>query len=616
MNGAERVHVVVIDDSRRFALHVWRILTDAISIGIGDQSNQYSNDGIISDSISAAPWLRNNQAISSPNGRIFVWWIPADSRVKNGMEKIKSEIEKIEPNNKKERHEEACNYSRCKLYFIIDKQGNCDDYIAQSVVENGQAIFCNFSNIEFIPVSAYHTSDVLIIKKEQKQKNTDQAHQTSDKLEITFRTKSCDVIHGIKEKIEKELSPPGNLIFPDGFNVLVTGAGFEIADKHGGFGLDPTSSIMNRLSELSILDYRIKFLIEKEAERTRFPLNVHIEKTDGTKCPDIELGEYPNNLDEWWSKLLSSIKNSIQTLCKEEKNQILYHSFLIEKALRNEFRNKILAFDWGFMRESLFAADMPFNTWISTNYTGFANRAVHSHHNDKRNEGRWEIISTTAEAKNLVHQLTHQPDQRKSHLVKALFKVHGDISHLDSMAIAGLDKEIQSSLFIKPDLSSLYSASQNYLMDCLEQTDKKSVIWHIVGHGLNDRLLVRTIEKVSEIALLRDKSIYFIFVNRQELSENTQKLMSLNKKVIQSETPKVIMINTKHSALSYLARLKLANQQQNPDNNLNHRDLFGTLKILCQKPNLADGFSILEKKNAEACYIQKQCVPISMEDDT
>lgn len=165
-----------------------------------------------------------------------------------------------------------------------------------------------------------------------------------------------------------------------------------------------------------------------------------------------------------------------------------------EREMREAFRRVILKYDWGYMNQALLAAQMPWHSWLTTNYTRFADRAIALSY-----PAPWQIISTSIEALSLSRQILHggnkANDRRKP--PRYLFKLHGDIAHLQTMATAGQDKEFFSSFSVPIDsLHQVYSAAETCLGRHIQGLRKHRVVWHIVGHGLNDLLLRQLIAEV------------------------------------------------------------------------------------------------------------------------
>jgi hypothetical protein len=106
----------------------------------------------------------------------------------------------------------------------------------------------------------------------------------------------------------------------------------------------------------------------------------------------------------------------------------------------------------------------------------------------------WRIVSTSNEATHVVRQLLHGSvvgDTASRSLNKApiLFKLHGHGEHLLTMAIAGQDKEVYSSLSLPVDsLHEVYTSAEVFLKRSLQNTEEP-IFWHVVGHSLGDAML-------------------------------------------------------------------------------------------------------------------------------
>jgi len=138
-----------------------------------------------------------------------------------------------------------------------------------------------------------------------------------------------------------------------------------------------------------------------------------------------------------------------------------------EYDLRQLFRAEFVSHDWGFLPQSMAAARIKWSAWISTNYTRFANRAI------ELSGRKWRTIEFGEEAQNLNQHLLHGSELPRESI---LFKVHGDIGHVLTMALSTEDKTVETRL---SSFMPLYLASQA----CINELTRKSrrVVWHIVG---------------------------------------------------------------------------------------------------------------------------------------
>jgi len=218
------------------------------------------------------------------------------------------------------------------------------------------------------------------------------------------------------------------------------------------------------------------------------------------------------------------------------------------------------------MNQSLDAADLDWHAWLTTNYTRFADRAIGlqevRQEDGKDERSRWQIISTSIEARSFTREVLHGGHLRtpdKARTARYLFKLHGDVAHLQTMATAGYDKELFNSLCVPIDsLHEVYSAAEIFLAQSLRALHGLQggppLIWHVVGHGLNDWLLLQLIGKVCRQA--RSSSIWFVMVSRKptRTADSLRDFLDKDKNVAQGLAQGVIPHPAK--AEEYLAHIR------------------------------------------------------------
>lgn len=289
-------------------------------------------------------------------------------------------------------------------------------------------------------------------------------------------------------------------------HVLITGAGFEIREHPRQAGLPATWQLM--------------------AELERWPAELEFKQTkpvsggDGFPLPG-DRGRYPadhweriqkhakkGELDALWDELfwgLQHLEPARQTVGRGVQPDPLAVR-QIERDLRVAFREVLLRYDWGLMRQSLDAASLDWGCWLSTNYTHHADRAIDVGRFRKEKaespEGSparpWEVLSLASSAAELLRMAALEPDALRARVQRArlLFKLHGDLAHVETMAIAGHDKRYASPLRLQVDpLYQLYLAARDTLIRALERRSGP-VIWHLVGHDLKDQRLLEIIGEV------------------------------------------------------------------------------------------------------------------------
>jgi hypothetical protein len=251
-------------------------------------------------------------------------------------------------------------------------------------------------------------------------------------------------------------------------HVLITGAGFEFRGMAGRqqLGMPSTGDLLRR------------FIARVYGKR-----EVPSEVGSGFPVPrkfcdvlDLRAAAENGDLDAYWSCIF-----------REEKVRAKDVLDMSERSyrLRAIFRSEFLRHDWGYLPQAVAAARVGWAAWISTNYTRFANRAIEISGLD------WQTIEFGEEAHELNYQLLHRSKgyERRS----ILFKVHGDLGHVLTMALSREDKTVETRL---ASFMPLYLAAQAFLQKISRFNSK--VVWHVVGHGLKDELLVRIIRAACE----------------------------------------------------------------------------------------------------------------------
>jgi len=219
-----------------------------------------------------------------------------------------------------------------------------------------------------------------------------------------------------------------------------------------------------------------------------------------------------------------------------------------ERRLREAFRRSLLRHDWGHMNQSLAAARLPWHAWLTTNYTQFANRAIALFDGAEQDaRGVWRIIATAAEARVLAREGLDGQDGRK---YRYLFKLHGDIAHLQTMAIAGHDKDSFSPLSMPmEDLYQVYASAERFLMDSLDVAKAQLMVWHIVGHGLQDRRLCELLRRASRHSTRMKQVVVVVNPHPADAMERLEK-------VFEGRNRRWTILPCPLRAAQYLARLE------------------------------------------------------------
>ncbi len=424
-------NVVVIDDKPEVALYVWRELGEVPGFGIAEAG----------EALSAGPLL-------TPSGDIRVWWIPA-------TEKWRGELVDLLKGDKLEGG----------AFFLVDVRGPVAGG-GGSGTEPGYEVKEVLSAIQGKPGSDISEHVWLISSYEH---GTRAAVESGKPIEI--RSKSPDTLSKLREfLVRREESSSGDEA-SEVSHVLVTGAGFEFrgAPRKQQLGIPPTGDLLRRWMKSA-------YPGEEVMDGVGFPVPARFGTVKNLRDA-AEIGD----LDRYWSSILreerATAKGDVEDVLK-----IVAREF----DLRRFFRAEFVRHDWGHLPQALAAARIGWAAWVSTNYTRFANRAIEICGRD------WLTVEFGEEAQDLSRQLLYGAADLSGESI--LFKVHGDIGHILTMAVSTEDKTIETRL---SSFMPLYVAAERYLHELTRK--RSSIVWHIVGHGLKDELLMHVIRTACEI---------------------------------------------------------------------------------------------------------------------
>lgn len=555
------LHVVVVDDVVRFALHVWRYLSRGIGFGIGavsaDEESYFYSGG--------APTF-----LETPDGRAAVWWVPASDEWLSRLPAVLRQIE------------------RKPALFVLDVKAK---HMGTSSTRRQGGDYNVKDVLTWLKEQGFQQSSIMIVSSYARRVKAieDTKGGATETIAPKLWPKSPEMLREIERRLPT-LSPSLRVGEPSTLDVLVTGAGFEFRFEHEqsgsggqrsdqGFGLPRTSEILGGMGEP--FGDPDGLLLKAGPNEGSFPV------PDRVKAPYrgslFELLANEGMLDEWWSLLLetelhyhlrSSSGMPMEETRRREAKRAAWRN---EVKLRGAYRNAILAHDWGHLAQSLHAARLPWFAWLTTNYTRFADRAISLVGQAKARDdihyaqaAPWRVIATADEALLFMRELQDREEGRRDprggprsssgNDERPLFKLHGDVSHLQTMAIAGYDKDLFSLLSVPVDsLHQVYSAAERFLTRTLPEEGKEQITmrWHIVGHGLRDEALLQVLRRVvqsrSDVVKSRsDHNMEFRVVApdpapaREILEEELKKVTNANSLPVKAVPA---------SAESYMARL-------------------------------------------------------------
>lgn len=498
--------VIVVDDVVRFALHVWRYLGRSLGFGIGavpsDQTGRFRDED------------EALRPLATADGSAEVWWIRATDGVLGDLEAVQRATR------------------RGRRLYLIDVKSPEPRYREEILAwANGERRIKPTRRDIVRFVSSY-----------------------AEQIHRDVWPKSPATLQWVADQVIP--SAPRRLVGRTGYlDVLVTGAGFELrpqpwggdaarALRHLGFGLpwtreilesmaDPFSAVRERPGLDALKDDEKVFLCGRSGG---FPVPWDRFLAEPELSAAAEKLANHNLLDEWWDLVLEAeLRSRLRAeSSRPERRRAKGAAWTFEVKMREAFRRAILRHDWGHLAQALAAARTPWVTWLTTNYTRFADRAIALTAQAKDREERefaevigavgptrngaesqrfsrapsWRIVGTAQEAQLLIRQLQ---DRRDRDLLPwnetPLFKLHGDISHLQTMAIAGHDKELFSGLSVPVDsLYQVYDAAEKYLLRVVRDQPRTRLLFHVVGHGLKDEALVSVLTRVA-MARSRSKTV-------------------------------------------------------------------------------------------------------------
>jgi hypothetical protein len=469
--------VIVVDDVCRFAVYVWRYLGRSIGFGTG----RIATDGHDFDGFGTADECHS---LPTPDGDAEVWWVNiADPQWEDRLNQAI----------------EATAGSRARR-FLVDVRGPYAGMLHDRDWSAGVDRVRDL--IAASPAGTDPKTDVLLVSSYQIARQPPVGREPYPRI-YPKAPETLQILWEAQQATRKKRLRQGQCT-----QILVTGAGFEFKSKSSGkfaLGVRPT---------WEVLTASLVRAGERITETSGYPIPERYQQLDGDLESQVkQLNEAaiakPPDLDTYWDKLLAVALAEASGPGGKPQGTVRPDKVLASEAehrLRDTFREELLKDDWGFLDQAGQAIEIPgLECWLTTNYTRFADRAIDlaAARRPTGPEGRhpqapaWRVVSTAAEASRLLQEILQTENQREGDDCPYLFKLHGDISHLLTMALAGHDKELYTPLSLPiASLHAVYTAAEQLLLQRLKNRPGL-IVWHIVGHGLQDRLLVRLIERVA-----------------------------------------------------------------------------------------------------------------------
>jgi hypothetical protein len=439
--------VIVVDDNPKFVHHVFRHLTQTFEFGFA---------GKASDALVFPPR-------TSADGRLTVEWHDpratatacADARLK-AFERRLEELKAIK---------------NCDVWALIDIYGvggpGPDDWLRYV-----HAWLRIVGRLRVRVVSSYsrHVDPVDA--------------PDGEPFPITIHPKSPETLGKLRATITQRTSfaaPAASSTV----HVLVTGAGFELADA-AECGLVTGVPFTDQLLQESGATIRIE---------GGYPL-----PGGGLDFPELVEAARNKDLDAYWEHRLRRFA-LVSRAGRPSDPGLQYDIVQNELDEREAFRTALLRYDVGYLAQALWASQLDWSFWLSTNYTRFADRAVEFLRDFAPvTESRaWHIMSTPIEAQ-LINSSVGLHKIRPT-AKRWLIKLHGDIGQTQSMVLTASDKGLGLGFAVSPQLESMYGLAKELILQRLELAHERpdaaeTCHWHVLGHALRDQPLLHLLQDV------------------------------------------------------------------------------------------------------------------------
>ncbi len=326
-------------------------------------------------------------------------------------------------------------------------------------------------------------------------------YDSAQRREVPVWAKTPERLKRIRANIEVELyagsSEPGPTPASDIEHFLITGAGFEIGPPRSFFGLPPTIDLMRRVGDA----------VGFEGFGDGFPVPKSIGVSE--KRETIEQAATNLDLDRYWDAVLDNVQDYHKRSVDRAQDE--------ERRLREAFRVVLSEYDVGYLEQTTAAAQLQWRLWLSTNYTRFTDRAI-----AQAPSSAWLTASNAAAAATLG-----APLREATSIPRVLFKLHGDIGQLDTMAIAGADKGQgqRYNHLVKPDLGGVYGAAQIAVGKVLRHCPV--VCCHVVGHAMRDAPLLEVLGAIDQAMVAKRTRLIVVDRNPTRPVDEIQEALEL-----------------------------------------------------------------------------------------
>lgn len=582
--------VLIVDDSARFAWHAYQFLGMQLGLRIGSYSRKH-----LQPPLKDTPHSNGEaRPLVSDDGMFATWWVNADQP--NWSTDLRAKVDEFAKNkipwvavldvwvpvgrrNEGQAGQSEPGYNASEALDVIvqacsprDVAQLFDDHVRiVSSYRGGHIGYPLGKPAEYLPIRAKSLEVLRSIRR----RHLD-----------TVVTKRLNRISRATNQRDDELS------------VLVTGAGFEVEPTgvdEAGQGKRVAQSGIRPADELALA--AVKGLLNEGAgDANVSPSLSRLERQLGLNAaggPEKFRTEVQNiGLDRAVDKVLALLKAKPDTFYEDTQPEDKASNYRVEYAFRRSLRDAIENDDFGHLPQTVQAVRVDWDCWLTTNYTKFCDRALalsrearragtgndarsrqaggrgKTRPNNQAPENHWKIISTPHEANDYLGRVrfsSRNVTDNNTSDERYLFKLHGDIAHIHTMALAGADKEQQSPHAFRVDsISRLYVAAIHYLHD-LFATEDGAIYWHIVGHAMNDPLLTNLIAEATldAITFRPERRICFVLCNgnlsngKDAMDRVVKELEAQKKRWSMTNELEVHYWNLGWSASQYMARLQL-----------------------------------------------------------
>ena len=508
--SAQRNLVMVVDDNPKFVHHVFRFLTQAFEFGFAVEAG---------DPRSIAFHKRR----SADESLTVEWHDPRG----DGPAALAARLAEFERRLKELKH-----HASLQVWALIDVYG---------VGGPGPHDWLEYVRTWARVISRAHLRVVSSYSRHLDAITLDDG----DELPILIHPKSPETLIDLRQTLQS--APVRPRAASRTAHVLLTGAGFELADEA-------------ECGEAVGMPWTHQLLFESGAHHrvdecpidVAYPIPEQLAGLGRRRLAPLLAAARLRDLDAYWDQRLRLVRSL-------RSGPAAHHSSAQrELEDRDTFRVALLRYDFGHLAQALWAAQLDWSFWISTNYTRFSDRAVEFLRDFAQAEPfrPWHCITTPIESE-LVHRElvlgTVAPTAPRW-----LIKLHGDIGQTQSMALAAADKTDKVKFDVRPKLATMYTLASELILQRLERSSPRlhTCQWHVVGHGLRDRPLLELLYKVQNRSASNESTKHIVTLVSPDADETLDRLRSNRKLALDKRFVNMRFETVGTTARHYMACLR------------------------------------------------------------